>query len=67
MPDEVDVANDMAEKMLFAAINAAKGVSLVIEGDGYCLNCGEIVVENYNGVIGRWCNLECCSDYQRRR
>lgn len=59
--DDVDIANEMTEKMLKAYIDAAKDVPLVIEGDGYCLNCGEIV------EFGRWCDIDCLHDWQLRR
>ena len=66
MPDDVDVANDMAEKMLRVAIEAARGIRLVIGGNGVCLSCGEVVVMK-GDIIPRWCDVDCRYAYEKER
>lgn len=66
MSDDVDVANDMTEKMLRVAIEAARGIRLVIGGNGVCLSCGEVVVMK-GGIIPRWCDVDCSYVYEKER
>ena len=58
MSDDVDVANEYCEKMLNLAIE------LYIDGSGECSWCGE-AVEAVDGIIGRWCSIECREDMVR--
>ena len=62
--DEIDAANEQAEKWLNLHIKAARGVPLVVQGDGVCLSCGEPSFKR-NGIIGRWCSYECRDDYDK--
>ncbi len=61
MADEVDVANEYYEKMLRSSIEACKDGELHIDGSGECLWCGDAVAV-VNGVVGRWCSIECRED-----
>jgi hypothetical protein len=61
MADEVDVANEYYEKMLRSSIEACKDGELHIDGSGECLWCGD-AVESVDGVVGRWCSIECRED-----
>jgi len=58
--DEVDSAALIEEKILELHIKAARGIPLSIEGDGYCLNCGDKV------GFGRFCDVDCRNDWARR-
>ena len=64
MSDDVDVANEYCEKMLNLAIKRGKGEELYIDGSGECSWCGE-AVEAVDGIIGRWCSIECREDMVR--
>ena len=66
MSDDVDVANDMAEKMLRMAIEAARGVVVDINGNGECLYCCEEVLER-EGLISRFCNKDCADLWYKSR
>ena len=63
MSDEIDLANDHAYKMLQVAVKAARGVSINIEGNGFCFACNEAVTER-QGIIPRFCNKACAKDFE---
>ena len=48
------------------AIEAAKGIRLVIGGNGVCLSCGEVVVMK-GDIIPRWCDNDCRSSFEKER
>jgi len=65
MADDVDVANDLLEKVLQARIEEAQyqlGHAVSANEDGTCLNCGEPLKVGY-----RWCDLDCQKDFTARR
>lgn len=66
MSDDIDIANEQAEKWLQGHIRASRGIPLVVQGDGVCLWCSEVVLEE-NGIVGRWCGNECRDCYDKRK
>ena len=63
--DEIDAANEQAEKWLNIHIKAARGVVVDINGTGSCLYCGEEVLER-DGVVSRFCDKECAAEWEHR-
>jgi len=57
--DEADFASVQEERLLELYIKAARGIPLVIDGDGHCLWC-EAVIE-----LGRLCGTECRDMWER--
>lgn len=60
MADEIDVANEYADRMVAQGM-AAINLKPEVEPTGYCLNCGEQVQDNK-----RWCSVTCTRDWEKR-
>ena len=62
MSDEADQASDREQSARDAAQEAIRiaAAAIDINGTGTCLNCGEPVKP------GRWCDIECRSDWMAR-
>lgn len=61
MADEIDLANELAEKQLSALINEAKNseVDMFSNSRGTCLWCEEPVHDGR-----RWCSQECAKEWE---
>lgn len=60
MSDAADLGNERAEQFLNHSIGQVKKPE-IDPANGYCFNCDEPVAEGM-----RWCNADCCSDWQAR-
>lgn len=75
LPDISDQATQKENQFLEAAIDAARHTKGP-KATGLCLNCEEplapaevidaIALHQHDGEgVPRWCNVECCSDWQK--
>ena len=60
--DVIDIAQDQAETLRKIAINNARRKINTANPIGTCWHCGE-----KTGKERRWCNADCCSDWERDR
>jgi hypothetical protein len=62
MPDEIDIANEQAERILSAQIAAARAKPAIPENLTECLNgCGDPPAPG-----ARYCCPECAKDHEQR-
>lgn len=61
MPDEIDNANDHAEKTLAAAIAHQRNQVDTMPPCGKCYNCGDPV-----GDAIKYCDRDCATDHEYR-
>jgi hypothetical protein len=62
MSDDADYADEQQQTLLDASIKRIRAATLKIDGNGWCLSCGnEVLPLLVNGKIitGRWCSVEC--------
>lgn len=59
MADEVDIANDLVDRITQAAVTAAGLTSIPVNDTGKCWNCGEAVSDGR-----RWCSADCRTDWE---
>lgn len=60
--DQIDHANELAERERDNAIACAAHAAPAAEATGHCLNCLRRLRKGL-----RWCNAECRDDWQVRR
>lgn len=58
MADEIDLANDQAERNLALSIRMRRPVGPA--ATGHCLFCDEVVADDH-----RWCGIECREGWEK--